>query len=127
MGFFGCNFIDYNNFSSPRDKISASKLFCEFLSISCCFAKGKFVVISILVPKIIAERRCVIYGGDSALSGPDRASAASEVTVECFLSGGLPAFDVVGLPDAAVRESRERVRAAVKACGARLPRSAASP
>ena len=27
----------------------------------------------------------------------------SEVTVECFLSGGLPAFDVVGLPDAAVR------------------------
>ena len=27
-----------------------------------------------------------------------------EVTVECFLSGGLPAFDVVGLPDAAVRE-----------------------
>ena len=42
----------------------------------------------------------------------------SEVTVECFLSGGLPAFDVVGLPDAAVRESRERVRAAIKACGA---------
>ena len=28
-----------------------------------------------------------------------------EVSVECFLSGGLPAFDVVGLPDAAVRES----------------------
>ena len=26
-----------------------------------------------------------------------------EVSVECFLSGGLPAFDVVGLPDAAVR------------------------
>ena len=45
----------------------------------------------------------------------------SEVTVECFLSGGLPAFDVVGLPDAAVRESRERVRAAIKACGARFP------
>ena len=37
-----------------------------------------------------------------------------EVSVECFLSGGLPAFDVVGLPDAAVRESRERVRAAAK-------------
>ena len=44
-----------------------------------------------------------------------------EVSVECFLSGGLPAFDVVGLPDAAVRESRERVRAAIKACGARFP------
>ena len=44
-----------------------------------------------------------------------------EVSVECFLSGGLPAFDVVGLPDAAVRESRERVRAAVKNCGAKFP------
>ena len=44
-----------------------------------------------------------------------------EVSVECFLSGGLPGFDVVGLPDAAVRESRERVRAAIKACGARFP------
>ena len=30
-----------------------------------------------------------------------------EVSVECALSGGLPAFDVVGLPDAAVKESRE--------------------
>ena len=44
-----------------------------------------------------------------------------EVSVECFLSGGLPAFDVVGLPDAAVKESRERVRAAVKNCGAKFP------
>ena len=43
------------------------------------------------------------------------------VVVECALSGGLPAFDVVGLPDAAVRESRERVRAAVKACGLKFP------
>ena len=40
--------------------------------------------------------------------------AGYEVTAECFLSGGLPAFDIVGLPDAAVREGRERVRAAVK-------------
>ena len=30
-----------------------------------------------------------------------------EVSAECFLSGGLPAFDIVGLPDAAVREARE--------------------
>ena len=43
------------------------------------------------------------------------------VSAECFLSGGLPAFDVVGLPDAAVREARERVRAAVKTCGAKFP------
>ena len=44
-----------------------------------------------------------------------------EVSVECVLSGGLPAFDVVGLPDAAVKESRERVRAAIKGCGAKFP------
>ena len=44
-----------------------------------------------------------------------------EVSAECFLSGGLPAFDVVGLPDAAVREARERVRAAVKNCGSKFP------
>lgn len=44
-----------------------------------------------------------------------------EVTVECFLSGGLPAFDIVGLGDTAVKESRERVRAAVKNCGVKFP------
>ncbi len=43
------------------------------------------------------------------------------VSAECFLSGGLPAFDIVGLPDTAVREARERVRAAVKNCGAKFP------
>ena len=46
-----------------------------------------------------------------------------EVSVECFLSGGLPAFDVVGLPDAAVKESRERVRAAIKNCEMKFPLS----
>ena len=44
-----------------------------------------------------------------------------EVTVECFLSGGLPAFDIVGLGDTAVKESRERVRATVKNCGVKFP------
>ena len=44
-----------------------------------------------------------------------------EVSVECYLSGGLPAFDMVGLPDAAVREARERVRSAVKNCGFTYP------
>ena len=47
--------------------------------------------------------------------------AGYEVSAECFLSGGLPAFDVVGLPDAAVREARERVRAAAKNCGCKFP------
>ena len=43
------------------------------------------------------------------------------VTVEVNISNGLPAFDVVGLPDAAVKESRERVRAAIKNNGFRFP------
>ncbi|MDR2571873.1 MAG: ATP-binding protein, partial [Oscillospiraceae bacterium] len=44
-----------------------------------------------------------------------------EVSVECYLSSGLPAFDIVGLPDAAVKEARERVRAATKTCGMSFP------
>jgi len=44
-----------------------------------------------------------------------------EVTVECDLSSGLPNFMVVGLPDAAVSEARERVRAAIKNCGFDFP------
>ncbi|MCD8377006.1 MAG: YifB family Mg chelatase-like AAA ATPase [Oscillospiraceae bacterium] len=44
-----------------------------------------------------------------------------EVTAECDLSGGLPNFTVVGLPDAAVSEARDRVRAAVKNCGYSFP------
>ncbi len=43
------------------------------------------------------------------------------VTAECDLSSGLPAFTVVGLPDAAVNEARERVRAAIKNCGFTFP------
>lgn len=43
------------------------------------------------------------------------------VSVEVYISNGLPGFEVVGLPDAAVRESRERVRAAIKNNGFRFP------
>ena len=43
------------------------------------------------------------------------------VAAECALSGGLPAFDVVGLPDASVKEARERVRSAVKSSGFDFP------
>ena len=45
------------------------------------------------------------------------------VCVECDLSSGLPAFDMVGLPDAVVRESRGRVRSAIKNCGFDFPLS----
>jgi len=45
----------------------------------------------------------------------------SAVQVECYISNGLPAFDIVGLPDAAVKEARERVRAAAKNSGMKFP------
>lgn len=43
------------------------------------------------------------------------------VTVEVDIGNGMPAFDVVGLPDTAVKESRERVRSALKNCGFTFP------
>ena len=52
----------------------------------------------------------VLYGIDSLA-----------VQVEADISSGLPAFDIVGLPDSAVKESRERVRSAIKNCGFSFP------
>ena len=43
------------------------------------------------------------------------------VAVEVYISNGLPGFEIVGLPDAAVKEARERVRAAIKNNGYRFP------
>jgi len=43
------------------------------------------------------------------------------IQVQVSLTGGLPAFTIVGLPDKAVAESRERVRAALTAIGLALP------
>lgn len=44
-----------------------------------------------------------------------------KVEVESSIQLGLPAFDMVGLPDAAVKESRDRVKSAFKNCGFKLP------
>ncbi|MHB1421143.1 MAG: YifB family Mg chelatase-like AAA ATPase [Bacillota bacterium] len=43
------------------------------------------------------------------------------VQVEVDISSGLPAFDIVGLPDASIRESRDRVRTAIKNSGLDFP------
>ncbi|MCL6478148.1 MAG: YifB family Mg chelatase-like AAA ATPase [Peptococcaceae bacterium] len=43
------------------------------------------------------------------------------VEVEVDVSGGLPSFDLVGLPDASVREAKDRVRAAIKNSGFEFP------
>ena len=44
------------------------------------------------------------------------------VQVEVDTSRGLPSLIIVGLPDAAVKESSERVRAAIRNCGLAYPR-----
>ena len=46
---------------------------------------------------------------------------AFRVDVEIDISRGAPEFDIVGLPDAVVRESRERIRSALRACGIQFP------
>src|SRR5436190_2019476 len=53
---------------------------------------------------------CAVVGLDGQL-----------VEVEVDIASGLPAFHVVGLPDASVQESRERVRAAVRNSGLAFP------
>lgn len=45
------------------------------------------------------------------------------IDVEVDIAHGLPAFNIVGLPDAAVQEARERVRAAIKNTGLPFPRT----
>ena len=55
-------------------------------------------------------KTCAVIGLDGAI-----------VEVEVDISSGLPAFTIVGLPDTAVQESRERVRAAIRNSGCEFP------
>lgn len=55
-------------------------------------------------------RTCAVVGLDGAL-----------VEVEVDISPGLPAFNIVGLPDTAVQEARERVRSAIRNSGCDFP------
>ena len=50
-------------------------------------------------------------------------TAAPPVTIEVFLSGGLPVFHLVGMPETAVRESKDRVRGALINSGFQWPQS----
>ncbi|MBO5364582.1 MAG: YifB family Mg chelatase-like AAA ATPase [Clostridia bacterium] len=43
------------------------------------------------------------------------------IQVECDVSPGIPAWEIVGIPDIAVRESKERIRSAVKHAGFQIP------
>lgn len=57
---------------------------------------------------------CAITRGELGLEAP-------EVNVEVCLSGGLPGLGIVGLAETTVKESRERVRAAIGQCGFEFP------
>lgn len=50
---------------------------------------------------------------------------APVVSVEVHLANGLPSFTIVGLPDTEVRESKDRVRAALQNAGFQIPNLAA--
>lgn len=57
----------------------------------------------------------------SLISRGQSGLAAYPVTVEVHIAGGLPGFAITGLPAAAVRESKDRVRAALQTCGHGTP------
>jgi len=60
-------------------------------------------------------------GFAEVLSRTQRGLTAPLVRVEVHLGNGLPTFSIVGLPAPVVKESRERVRAALACCGYELP------
>lgn len=57
-------------------------------------------------------RSCALFGIDGI-----------PLEIEVDIADGLPAFDIIGLPDASVREAKERVRAAIRNCGFIFPYS----
>ena len=69
-------------------------------------------------------RKCPPGNRPNALQSPQRSSVRHIIEVEVDVSGiktNEDHFHTVGLPDAAVRESRDRVRAALKNCGYDIP------
>ncbi|HEX7037368.1 MAG TPA: YifB family Mg chelatase-like AAA ATPase [Pseudomonadales bacterium] len=60
---------------------------------------------------------CTNQAHGRALVGMD----SPRVTVETHLPGGIPGFTLVGLPETAVREARDRVRSAIQNCGFAFP------
>ena len=61
------------------------------------------------------------YGQFNVLGATLRGVEALPVQVEVVVSSGLPSFNIVGMPDAAIQEARERIRAALRSCGYAMP------
>lgn len=62
-----------------------------------------------------------MYGRCTLISATLRGVEAVPVSVEVSVTTGLPGISIVGMPDTAVQESRERVRSAIKAAGFSMP------
>jgi len=60
-------------------------------------------------------------GGNRSFSRALVGMTAPKVTVETHLPGGLPGFTLVGMPETAVREARDRVKSAIQTCGLEFP------
>lgn len=63
----------------------------------------------------MGQLSCVIW------SATLRGVTAIPVSVEVVISSGIPSFSIVGMPDVAIQESRERVKAAIRASGFSMP------
>ena len=69
-------------------------------------------------PGLHSKRGVLATLRSAAVFGVD----AYPVHIEVDVSYGFPHFTMVGLPDASVRESRDRVRSAIRNCGFEFPR-----
>ena len=61
------------------------------------------------------------FGQCAVTSATVRGVEVIPATVEVVVSGGLPGMAIVGMPDAAIQEARERVKAAIRAAGFTVP------
>lgn len=61
------------------------------------------------------------YGRFTVRGSTLRGVEGVPVDVEVVVSKGMPGFSIVGMPDAAIQEARERIRAAIQACGYTMP------
>lgn len=81
------------------------------------------------LPVVRAQRRsglratpeCGAVSLATVYSRAQNGLAADLVTVEVHLANGLPGLAIVGLPEAAVREAKDRVKAAISTCGYEFP------
>jgi magnesium chelatase family protein len=92
--------------------------FLKLISIKCNQWKEYVNYYRIIGNKaVLLEALMIAIVKSTALSGLE----GQIVEVEVDVSNGLPCFDIVGLPDASVRESKDRVRAAIKNSGLEFP------